>query len=228
VQRVDPGSNRVIETIPLGGTWGADVDVDETSVWAAYFGKEHAGVVRIDPATDSVVADVQLPSDHVRRITAAGGGVVATELEWSGNQGPCMVLTAIDRVGAEIIAREPVEPDCGNVELIEWNGAIWASGAGLQRVDPTTARIVDEPIPFDPEHFPRSFVVAVGNEVWFGAYPGGSGVRPDRLARLDPATGRIEYFIEVGGTDAVFAPETRTIWILEFDGTLTRVDLNGG
>jgi len=228
VQRVDPASNRVIETIPLGGTWGADVEVDENGVWAAYFGEEHAGVARIDPATDSVVADVQLPSDYVRSITAAGGGVVATELEWSGNQGPCTVLTAIDPVSGEIIAREPVGADCGNVELIEWNGEMWASGAGLRRIDPTTARIVGEPILFDPEHFPRSFVVAIGNEVWFGAYPRGDGVRPDRLARLDPATDSIEYYMEVGGTDAVFAPATRTIWIMGFDGTLTRVDLNGG
>jgi len=228
VQRVDPASNRVIETIPLGGTWGADVEVDENGVWAAYFGEEHAGVARIDPATDSVVADVQLPSGYVRSITAAGGGVVATELEWSGNQGPCTVLTAIDPVSGEIIAREPVGADCGNVELIEWNGEMWASGAGLRRIDPTTARIVGEPILFDPEHFPRSFVVAIGNEVWFGAYPRGDGVRPDRLARLDPATDSIEYYMEVGGTDAVFAPATRTIWIMGFDGTLTRVDLNGG
>jgi len=228
VQRVDPATNRVIATVSLEGTWGADVAIDDTGVWTAYFGKEHAGVARIDPATNSVVADVQLPSDYVRRITAAGGGVVASELEWSGNQGPCMVLTAIDPASAEIMAREPVQPDCGNVRLIEWNGEIWASGAGLQRVDPTTARIVGEPILFDPEHFPRSFVVAIGNEVWFGAYPGGNGVRPDRLARLDPATGSIEYYIEVGGTDAVFDPATTTIWILGFDGTLTRVDLNVG
>jgi TolB protein len=228
VHRVDPASNRVIATILLGGTWGADVEVDEGGVWAAYFGEDHAAVARIDPATDSVVADVPLPSDYVRRITAAGDGVVATELEWSGNQGPCTVLTAIDPVSAEIVAREPGGADCGSVELIEWNGEMWAYGAGLRRVDPTTARIVGEPISFDPEQPPRSFLIAVGNEVWFGAYPGGDGVRPDRLARMDGTTGTIEYFIETGGIDAVFAPETRTIWILEFEGAVTRVDLNGG
>jgi hypothetical protein len=232
VQRVDPASNRVIATISLGGTWGADVEVDETGVWAAYFGKEHAGVSRIDPTMDAVVADVQLPSGYVRRITVADGSVVATELEWSGNEGspsegPCMVLTAIDPVTATIGVREPVDPPCGTVELIEWNGQIWASGASLQRVDPITARLIGEPVAFDLERFPRSFVLAIGNEVWFGAYPGGNGNRQDRVARLDPATGTIEYFIEAGGIDAAFAPDTRTIWILEYDGTLTRVDLNG-
>jgi hypothetical protein len=45
---------------------------------------------------------------------------------------------------------------------------------------------------------------------------------------MDSTTGTIEYFIETGGIDAVFAPDTRTIWILEFEGTVTRVDLNGG
>jgi hypothetical protein len=111
--------------------------------------------------------------------------------------------------------------------LFAWDGEIWASGAGLERVDPMTARLVGPSIPFEPEHSPRSFVLGVGREVWFGAYPGGNGVRPDRIARLDAATGSIEYFIEEGGLDAVFAPESRTIWILEYDRGVTRVDLGG-
>jgi hypothetical protein len=226
VLRVDPASNFVIATIPLGGTHGADVAVDERSVWAAYFGDDHAGVARIDPATDSVIADTALPSSYVRRITAAGGGVVATELEWAVNEGPCMVLTAIDPVTAAISAREPLGPGCGGMQLFMWNDEIWASAATLQRVEPATATLVGEPILFEPEHSPRSFVLGTDREVWFGAYPGGDGNRPDHLARLDPATGAIEYFIEAGGTDAVFAPETRTIWVLEFDGSLTRIDLN--
>jgi hypothetical protein len=112
------------------------------------------------------------------------------------------------------------------MQLFMWNDEIWASAATLQRVEPATATLVGEPILFEPEHSPRSFVLGTDREVWFGAYPGGDGNRPDHLARLDPATGAIEYFIEAGGTDAVFAPETRTIWVLEFDGSLTRIDLN--
>jgi hypothetical protein len=94
------------------------------------------------------------------------------------------------------------------------------------RVDPTTARLVGPSLAFDDEHFPRSFVLAAGREIWFGAYPGGNGGRPDRVARLDSATGSIEYFIEAGGMDAVFAADTRTIWIMEYGGSVTRVDLN--
>lgn len=226
-QRVDPGSNRVVASIPLEGTWTADVEVDESGVWAAYFGEEHAGVALIDPGTDSVIADVALPSDYVRRITAAGGGVVATELEWSGNEGPCTVLTAIDPATMTISAREPVGgPGCGGARLFAWNGEIWASaGGGLQRVDPITAQLFGEPIPFEPHRFPRSFLLATERELWFGAYPGGDGNRPDRLARLDPATGTIEYFTEAGGTDAVLDADGHTIWTLGFDGTLTRIDL---
>lgn len=152
--------------------------------------------------------------------------MVATELEWTDHEGPCMILTAIDPITAAISARERVHPPCGGVQLFVWNGEIWASGADLRRVDAATARVMGDPIPFEPEHSPRSFVLGTERELWFGAYPGGDGNRADRVARLDPLTGAIEYFIEAGGTDAVFAPETRTIWILEFDGSLTRVDLN--
>ena len=225
--RVDPVSNSVAASIPLNGSHGADVAVDENSVWVAHFGKDHAGVSRIDPATEGVVAEIAVPSDYVRRITAAGRGVVATELEWAGNEGPCTVLTAIDPATVTISAREPVGPDCGGVQLFAWNGEIWASGAGLQRVDPMTARLVGPSIPFELKHSPRSFVLGFGREIWFGAYPGGNGGRPDRIARLDSATGSIEYFIEEGGLDAVLAPESRTIWILEYDRGVTRVDLGG-
>jgi hypothetical protein len=227
VQRVDPSTNSVTATIPLGGRVGADVAVDQDGVWVAYFGEQHAGVARVDPSTDSVVADVPLPSDYVREIAAAGGAVVARELVWTGNEGPCTVFTSIDPATSAISAREPVGPGCGGAELLVWNGEIWASGHALQRVDPSTAELVGEPIPYEPEHSPRSFVLASEREVWFAAYPGGNGGRPDRLARLDPATGAIEYFIEAGGTDAVFDPGTRAIWTLAFDGLLTRIDLNG-
>jgi Tol biopolymer transport system component len=223
--RVDPLSNSVTAEIPLNGTHGADVALDENSVWVAYFGQDHAGVSRIDPTTDQVVAEIALPSDYVRRITATGGGVVATELEWDGIEGPCTVLTAIDRATSTISARESLGPNCDGAQLFAWNDEIWASSAGLQRVDPVTARLVGEPIPFEPEHSPRSFVLGAGREVWFGAYPGGNGVRPDRIARLDALTGSIEYFIDEGGMDAVFAPETRTIWIIEYGRGITRVDL---
>lgn len=224
--RVDPSTDAVTAEIPLGGTHGADVAMDAQGVWVAYFGEPRAGVARIDPTTDAVVADVMLPSDYVRRITAAEGGVVVTELEWTDEGGPCMVLSAIDPVTAEIVAREPVHPPCGGVQLFVWDGEIWASGAALRRIDPETATLVGESIPFEAERFPRSFVLGSGREIWFGAYPGGNGDEPDRVARLDVASGAIEYFIEAGGTDAVFAADTRTIWILEYDGFLTRVDLN--
>jgi len=226
VQRVDTASNRVVATIPVGGTYGADVALDQRGVWVAYFGEQHASVGLIDPGTDSAIADVPLPSDYVRRITVGSGGVVATELEWNGVESPCFVLTAIDPASATIGARERLGPGCAGAQLFEWNGEMWASAGGdLLRVDPVTAQLVGEPISFEPEHFPRSFVFGTGREVWFGAYPGGDGNRPDRLARLDAVSGQIEYYLQVGGIDAVFAPETRTIWILEFDGSLTRVDL---
>jgi hypothetical protein len=226
LHRVDPVSNSVTASIPLDGSHGADVAIAERDVWVAYFGDEHAGVSRVDPTTEQVVAEVSLPSTYVRRITAAGEGVVATELEWTGNRGPCTVLTAIDPSTSAILAREPVGHGCGGAQLFAWNDEIWAAGEDLRRVDAATARFLGPSIAFEDEHSPRSFVVAVGREVWFGAYPGGNGNRPDRVARLDAATGVIEYFIEAGGMDAVFAPDTRTIWIMEYGGSITRVDLN--
>jgi hypothetical protein len=227
VDRVDPETNRVIARIPLEGRGGADIAVGPDGVWVAFFGDENAGVARIDPATNEVVATIELESDYVRYIAVAGDAVIVSELERPGDYaGPCSVLTSIDPAFDSIEARTPVDEGCDHVvRPLPWNGGVWASTSGLYRVDPDTARLTGEPLAFDPDRFPRSFLLTSPREIWFAAYPGGDGGRDDTLARLDPATGAIEYFdgVDPGGIAATLGPDA--IWILSFDGSVTRIDL---
>jgi DNA-binding beta-propeller fold protein YncE len=226
VERIDPATNRVAATIPLGGQFGGDIAIAPDAVWVSYFGNESAAVVRIDPATNEVVATIPLESDYGRRIVAADDAVVVQELVWEGNEGPCGVLTSIDTANNTVMARTPVDENCGTAGLFTWHGEVWASRSGLQRVDPSTARLIGDPIAsYGESHAPRSFLLVDESEIWFGAYPGGNGNGPDTLARLNPATGEIEYFaaVKVAAVAAALGPDT--IWALGFDGAVTRIDL---
>jgi hypothetical protein len=226
VDRVDPATNRVIARIPLEGQGGADIAIGPDAVWVAFFGKQHAGVARIDPATNQVVATIQLQSDYVRHIAAAGDAVILSELVWPDDQGPCGILTSIDPESNRVVARTPADQGCNAViRPLAWDGEIWASGLGLSRVDPETARLVGKPLAYDQGRFPRSFLLLGKTEFWFAAYPGGNGTGPDILARMNPATGQVEYFdgVDPSGIAATLGPDT--IWTLSFDGSVTRIDL---
>jgi hypothetical protein len=224
IHRIDPSSNEVIATIPLEGR-GADIAVGADAVWAAFSTNDDSGVVRIDPATNQIVATLPVESNYVRWIVASEEAVIVEEYVWHGG-GPCGVLTSIDPTTNTVRARAEIHESCTIAEVFLWNGEVWASSDGLYRVDTATARLEGEPIPFDKERFPRSFILLNDHEVWFAAYPGGNGGGRDTLARLDPATGDIEYFNglgEIGGVDATMGPDT--IWVLDYHGNVTRIDL---
>jgi hypothetical protein len=225
VHRIDPATNEVMARIPLDGRVGGDIAIGADAVWVAFSGRGSAEVARIDPTTNEVVATIALPSNYARSIVAAGDAVIVTELVWEKGGGPCAVLTSIDPQSNQVVARAPVERGCGAARTFAWEGDVWAATYGISRVDPHTAKPVGEQVRFDEGRLPRSFLLANDTEIWFAAYPGGNGTSPDTLARLNPATGRIEYFegADPGGIAATLGPGA--IWILDFDGSVTRIDL---
>jgi streptogramin lyase len=88
-------------------------------------------------------------------------------------------------------------------------------------LDPTAERVRY------PSYSPRSFALAGPDEaIWYAAYPGGNGVRPDTLARFDPTTGSIhEYDVHVGAIAATATEDS--IWMLNYEGSITRLALQG-
>lgn len=233
LQRVDPGSDQVVATISLGGRFGADVSVDTSGVWAAVAGDHHAEVVRVDPATNQIQARIQLQSNYVRTIVAAGGDVLVEEYEWTNGNGPCGFVTAIDPSTNTVVGRTPVAPDCSTSGLWVWGAQIWATTpSGFVRMDPTTARPIGATTPY-PTYGPRGFVAPGADMIWYAAYPGGGGNLPDTLAGFDPTTGvSQEYDVktgEVGKTGAITASAAPdAIWMLNYDGSVTRINLSLG
>jgi hypothetical protein len=231
LDRIDPATNEVVTTIPLGGRYGGDVAANTEGIWVAISGDQNTDVIQVDPATNEVVSRIPLPSTQVRRIAATDDAVLVEEHVWEGNQGPCGVLTSIDPNTAVIVAREPsgdpcqtVNPAAGNP--LVWDGAIWGlTSDRFVPIDPKTALPAGNGFAFEPDHSPRSFLVADETGIWYGAYPGGNGVRPDRLARMDPTTGDITDYMQLTNGSIAASIIDGSLWTLNYDGTVTRIDL---
>jgi streptogramin lyase len=227
--RVDAQTGDVLATIPLGGSGGAaDVDVNDEGVWVTLRAGDADELVLVDPATNAVADRIPLPERYARKVIATDSMVIAEELVWSGNRGPCSELTSIDPQTHAVMARsEPFPGPCSLTRLIEWRDQAWGTTADdrFVPIDPATALPGDSGYPFEHGHGPRSFLLPSETGIWYAAYPGENGEPPDRLTRIDPATGeRTTYPLDVGAIAAVMDGDS--IWTLSFDGEVTRIDLN--
>ena len=227
--RVDPDSLAVAAEIPLPAFDGAtDVAVNDTGVWVVGRTSEASGIAKIDPGTNQVIGQAVLRAQTARRVVATNDAVIVEELEWTGNQGPCSILASVDPTDARLLAEQPRQDSCsGGGDPFAWDGNVWvAGGEGFAEVDPATATAIPPVTSYAGEDgFPRGDVAVGASGVWFGAYPGGNGDAPDTLSRFDPAAGRIDiYPLKVGWSAATVLDGT--IWAMNFDGTVTRVDLS--
>jgi hypothetical protein len=226
LDRVDPTTNTLVASIPLGGRFGSDVAVNDAGVWVGIFTNANAQVVRVDPETNEVVDRIDLESDYVRQVVAIDGAVMVNELVWSSNEGPCGILTTIAPTDGTVVVREPVEPDCGWANLVVWDGKIWGVlGEQFRPLDPMTTRPDGVGFSFAPQHSPRGFILPDTTGIWYAAYPGANGNGPDTLTRMDPTDGHLDEYITLdhGGRSAVVLDGS--LWTLGFEGTLTRIDL---
>jgi DNA-binding beta-propeller fold protein YncE len=167
-----PAASATIQ-LPRGVT---DLLAADGSVWAA----SSAGVQRIDPATNSVVASIPLPhiGDH-GRLVWAGGSMWATQE--SG------VLTRIDPLTNRAIANIPLGGPPAAVAAghrVLWVG-VYDEPTGNVRVltiDPTTNSITAS-WSLAPGMGQLSFV---DGTLWVGSTSG-----EPRVASIDTATGRV-------------------------------------
>jgi hypothetical protein len=91
-------------------------------------------------------------------------------------------------------------------------------------MDPRTAEPTGPTTPYPRVYGLRGFVASAGDLIWWSEYPGGNGVRPDDLASFDPVAGVVqEYDVQTVGIAG--AASSDAIWVLNYDGSVTRIDL---
>ncbi|HEV7524295.1 MAG TPA: hypothetical protein VGP92_04980, partial [Acidimicrobiia bacterium] len=167
--RIDPSTNKVTATIPVGATPDS-VIVDQNGVWVA--NRLPQGTVkRIDPATNTVVATIPVGAEPDQ--VAAGAGSV-----WSANRADG-TISRIDPATNQVVARISVGGHPKSV--IAGAGAIWvseSSGNTVLRIDPATNTVTATvTVGQRPEHG------AVGaGSIWI-ANPG-----DDTISRIEPGT----------------------------------------
>jgi TolB protein len=238
--RIDPATAQVAATIRLRLPFAVckscpgardflpfDVAVGEGAVWVD---TGRGVLVRIDPATNRVAAEIRLPGDSTGDLSVGEGAVWVTE----NVLGLYRIDPATNRVTARVTTDDKRRRRLSVGQVTVGGGAVFvqgvwarkttsfghveyvsASGAAIARIDPASNRSVA--------------IFPVGKEPRFMGFDRGAlwrwRDRGTRLERVDPETGRVTatvdapaggYFVGVGGGYG---------WVLKPHGTIPGVSL---
>ena len=232
VIRIDASTNEVVQTLELGGEVGADLTFLDGDLWVLLFGDETVDhsmeVVRVDPSTGEVLARIPLTANWAHTIVAADGYLLVIE----GGSRAVNVgghITSIDPTTEAVMARAELGSSYSASGPVVWRGEVWvAVESGFARFDAATGALIGRSSELDPARLSlgRATLEADDTGIWFLGYDGLQGDGPVRLARFDPGTDTVTELVTLGeGNPVAMAIGPDSAWILNYEGTLTRVDL---
>jgi len=229
VIRIDASTNEVVQTISVGGAGGADLAFLDGELWVLLFGDgsvDHVTeVVQVDRVNGQVLARIPLTASWAHTIVAADGRLVVIE---GGSQAVNVGahVTVIDPVTATMLGTETRSGVEGPVVSA---GGVWAAtDEGFARIDPVTGTLVERSPSLDPSRYAIccGFIEADDRGIWFIAFNGRTGSGEPRLDLFNPESGEVSELVTLGeGTPVAMAVSPDAVWILNYEGTLTHVDL---
>ncbi|MGH2594628.1 MAG: hypothetical protein ACRDH7_01540 [Actinomycetota bacterium] len=216
--RIDPVTNRVVDSIQLGGKLAADVAIDANGVWVMFGGDDDKmRVDRIDPSTDRVAATIPLPEAYGHYLFAFGGSILAFTNETADNVVGNSVVDIIDPMTDSLVRLVPlgayVWPAAGD--------STWAStGTTLERLDASSGDVIGA---WPLESTGDALSVGAGG-VWSVSPKEGR----DAISRWNPVSTTIDLTIDLpsGAGANVIATSTDAAWVLGFGGTITWIQLD--
>lgn len=228
VIRIDTTTNEVAQTFELGGTHGADLTFLDGELWVLVFGDESVDndmeVVRVDPVTGDVLARIPLGTGWAHTVVAADDRLVVLE------SGP----GAANAAGRAAV----IDPNTNAVSRVEVPGEyitpmpvvsrdqVWVSlDPGFARLDPQAVAFPDPEVSLPPRFSDCcGFVEADDRGIWFLNLAANG---KDRALNLfDPGTGEVrELVVLEEGAPVAMAVAPDSVWILNYEGTLTHVAL---
>lgn len=216
--RIDPSTNHVVDRIVLGGKIAADVAIDANGVWVLFGGDDNRmEVARVDPSTDLVVATISLQQAYGHYLFSANDAILAftneTTTDRIGNSVVTVIDPSTDTVTTSVSLGDYTWPAAGE-------GAMWAStGTTLERIDPSSGSVTDS--------WP---LVSTGDSLSVGA-GGVWSVGPmgrSTVSRWNPALMAVDLSVELppGASANVIATSADAVFVLSFDGVITRIQLS--
>ena len=210
IHRLDPKTNTVVATVPVGQRPCSGLAAGFGSVWVPNCGDK--SISRVDMKTNTVVATIP-----VGPANSEGGLTAGSDSVWvlSDAKG---VLTRIDP-GTNKIVSEIIVPAGSFAAVMGEDGALWISGTDssvLARVDPKS-NVVTDRIAVGPR--PR-FLTSGGGSIW--TLNQGDGT----ISRVDVKTKKLVTNIEAGipGTGGEIAYGEGYVWVTVFEIPLTQID----
>jgi DNA-binding beta-propeller fold protein YncE len=205
--RVDPATDRVVATIPIGvEAWY--IAASDAAVWVTDWRTNT--LVRVDPVTNRVVARIDgLPNGPTGVAIAPGSVWVASSRD--------NVLTRVDSATDRVVASLPT--DLVPLPVLYAFGSIWVrnhfrEGNGtVQRVDPATNQVIAT-IPVGPD---------IGRDGLDGLadLDGGVWVSGLLLDEIDPATNRVVRRID-HSANAV-SSGAGSLWTVDIAYSVSRI-----
>jgi Tol biopolymer transport system component len=228
VIRIDTSTNEVVQKFTLGGEIGADMTFLDGDLWVLLFGDEsvdHAmEVVRVDPATGDVLAKFRLGANWAHTLVTADGRLITiVGGENAVNEDGRMIVIDPAGGGEESMIQMPSRYHTTTPVL--WRGQVWVSlEPGFIRFDPLTEEFI-QPSLMLPATYADCCGSLEGDDrgIWF------LGVQPEggtQLDVFDPTTGDVTELVALDeGNPVAMAVAPDAVWILNYEGTLTHVDL---
>jgi streptogramin lyase len=196
-------------TIKIGGT--ADwVLVTDDAVWVAST-KPYA-VLRIDPATNKIVATVKVSGEACSGLAFGFGSI------WVPICGEKPELVRIDGAKNTVSGTLPIAPAAPEGSIATSEDSVWIvtdKNGTLNRIDPST-NSVRQRISIPPDSYNPVFSNGI---VWI------TGVESSVLTAVDADSGKVLESVAVGLKPRFLAAGGGSIWTLnQGDGTVSRVN----
>jgi YVTN family beta-propeller protein len=212
VTHIDPGSNKVVATIHVGG--GPQVYATPGAVWSAnYFGDSYT---RIDPRSNAVMATL---GDHSR---AAAVAYVAGSV-WLCDAGGDPGLTRLDPGTSSVQAQVKLTSAGASVfclDAVPLGSSLYVAtdatdtASPPQVVDPRTEHATETMATPGDAHVERALIGSATRTWLVDAKLG--------LFRLDAATGRASAQLALDGGAGV-ADDGQSVWVVSSAGSLYRI-----
>jgi YVTN family beta-propeller protein len=209
VARLDPKTNVVAATIPVGKRPCSGLAAGFGSLWVPNCGDET--VSRVDLKTGAVTATIRTHIGNTEGSIATGAGSVWLIVDAKGT------LARFDPATNAVVAEIYVAP--GSYGLAFGEDAVWVTSTDrglVSRIDPHTNLVVETIV---VGKAPR-FIAAGDGAVWTLNQADGS------VSRIDPKTNKVVATIDVGvpGSGGDIAVGEGSVWVTSFEFPLSRID----